>query len=148
MKVKIVTKLHRYFIHSNRKKLCDLLRKARIKDSEFIKISLEIPNSYEICCDTKGLNVDSLLGSYKDHISMKALQWIKRSMAIRYYTWSTMVQDTVLESGFLERKVLTSLVPSSSMRWHILELQNSFSLIIVGNLITNCLRTWHKTWIL
>ena len=52
-------------------------------------------------------------------------------MATKYYTWLTMVQDSVLESEFLLRKLQTSWAPSSNTGLCFLEPQ-----IIARNLIT------------
>lgn len=61
-KIKIATKLHRQFSHPSSKKLCDLVRNSGMRDSEFIKILQELPNSCEICMRYKRAKPRPIVG--------------------------------------------------------------------------------------
>ena len=67
-KIKIATELHRQFSHPGNKKLCDLVKNAGIRDLEFIKILLVLPNSCEVWIRYKKTEsrpiVGFTLGSY------------------------------------------------------------------------------------
>ena len=63
-KIKIATKLHRQFSHPSSKKLCDLIKNARVRDPEFIKILQTLPNSCELCICYKKTEAKPIVGNF------------------------------------------------------------------------------------
>ena len=81
-KIKIATKLHRQFSHPTSKKLCNLVKNARVTDPEFIKILQTLPSSCELCLRYKktepkpivgNFNMASVTSGSKSGISKKSL---------------------------------------------------------------------------
>ena len=105
-KIKIATKLHRQFSHPSSKKLCNLVKNARVTDPEFIKILQTLPSSCEVCICYKKTEpkpiVGFTLGSYFNENVAMDIKEISGNKVVHLVD-----HMTVLESGFLVKRVLT-----------------------------------------